>query len=150
MRISETRGQMEAASGLMRIDPLLDDELVSLVASFPQECLLQGDRQRGLQRLALQQVLPESVRMRPTKARFEPAIASMVRVSDLQRLRELANMRTLHEMGLVEPRGYQQHFETVLRAGALSTSWLAVWPALSIEAFVRACRARGPMRAEIS
>jgi hypothetical protein len=138
LHIAEARGQMEAATGITRVDPLMDDELVTLVASFPQEMLLFGNRRRGLFRHAMRGMLPEALRLRPDKARFEPALAEMVQGSDLAALRELASMRMLGELGLVDPVRYRRHFEMLLSDGVASSDWLAVWPALAVEAFVRA------------
>jgi asparagine synthase (glutamine-hydrolysing) len=148
LHIAETRGQMEAASGLTQIDPLLDDELVSLVASVPQQLLLFGDRSRGLYRHSLREMVPESVRLRRGKALFECAIAAMVGGTDLRLLRDLASMRMLGQLGLVDPQGYRPHFEAVLAAGGATFDWMAVWPALAVEAFVR--RQWGRLREEVS
>jgi asparagine synthase (glutamine-hydrolysing) len=137
LRVAEIRGQMESASGVMRIDPLIDDELVTFIASVSQETLLHGDRQRGLFRLALRQILPERVRLRVDKARFEPAIAQMVHGSDLGALRDLASVHALRSFGLVEAGCYRRQFNAILRAGSTSAQWNVVWPALAVEAFAR-------------
>jgi asparagine synthase (glutamine-hydrolysing) len=137
MYLAEHRGQAEAASAIVRVNPLWDDELVALTAGFPQEVLLHGDRWRGLFRLAMPSIVPDSVRLRPDKAWFEPAIAEMVGGSDLGALRDLARMQMLGDLGLVEPARYRLHFEAVLSAGSESLHWLAIWPALAVEAFAR-------------
>jgi hypothetical protein len=137
LTLAEARGQMEAASGLAQIDPLTDDEVVATVASVPQEALLHDEWPRGLLRHATRQILPESLRLRPDKARFEPAIVDMLEGDGMAGLRELASMRLSAELGLVEPPIYRRHFEAVVAAGAESPDWLAIWPALAVEAFLR-------------
>jgi asparagine synthetase B (glutamine-hydrolysing) len=133
---AENRRQFEAASGVRHIDPLLDDELVALLATFPQDVLLFGDRQRGLYRHATQAVLPERLRLRRDKGQFEPAAAEMVRGSDIAALTDLANMRMLGDLQLVEPVAYGRCFDQLL-SGARD-DWATMWPPLAVEAFVRA------------
>jgi asparagine synthase (glutamine-hydrolysing) len=137
LHLSETRGQEEAATNLMRVDPLLDDEVVSLVASLPQELMLFDDRQRGLFRHAMRRVLPERIRLRTSKAIFEPAIAEMVAGNDLKTVRELSTMIASANLGLVEPSRFQRHFDEVMSAGGGSRDWLTIWPAITVEAFIR-------------
>jgi len=43
----------------------------------------------------------------------------------------------LADLGLVEPSRYQSVFRAMLAAGPRHHGWSAVWPALSVEAFVR-------------
>jgi len=137
MRHAELRGQLESLTGMVRTNPLMDDELLTTVASFPQHTLFFGDRQRGLFRYAMRQILPDSLRLRPDKARMEPGIAEMVGQSDLNALRSLAQMKRLADLGLVEPKAYRRHFETVLFDGGGHPDWLVIWPALAVEAFLR-------------
>lgn len=136
LHAAETRGQTEVATGLMRIDPLLDDEVVSTVAGFPQRALLFGNRYRGLFRHAMCERLPERLRLRPGKGRFEPAIAEVVCRSNLAELRSLATMQMSAQLGLVDPRRYYRQFdETLTKADGRALG--ALWPALTVEAFVR-------------
>jgi asparagine synthetase B (glutamine-hydrolysing) len=129
--------QIEALGGVTQVDPLLDDEVVDLTSSFAQHTLLFDGRQRGLFRHAMRQMLPDRLRLRRDKATFEPALAEMVRAGDVGALRDLASMRMLGDLGLVYPPKYRQHFEAVMAAGGESREWMAVWPALAVEAFVR-------------
>jgi asparagine synthase (glutamine-hydrolysing) len=135
LAMAEGRGQCEARTGLMMIDPLLDDQLVSAVAGFPQDSLWFGNRERGLFRHAMRQRLPESLRLRPDKAAFDAEICQIVRSSDLKALRALASMKMCGDLGLVEPRKYARQFEIELERPQLG--WSAIWPALTIEAFLR-------------
>jgi asparagine synthetase B (glutamine-hydrolysing) len=137
LHMAETRGQMEATTGLMRSDPLLDDELVSAVAGFPQPSLLLNFRNRGLFRHAMRGRLPERLRSRSDKANFRLAIAELLERSDLSALRSLAKMRYCADLALVEPRLFEKHFEEALAARAETDDWAALWPALSVEAFLQ-------------
>jgi asparagine synthase (glutamine-hydrolysing) len=137
LEIAEFRGQLEAKAGCTRADPLLDADLVELIASLPPHYLLHGDSTRGLFREALRGLVPDSVRTRVDKGSFEPAIAEVVGVSESHALRDLATMRCLSARGLVEPHSYRHHFESVLADGPKSQDWLAIWPALAAEAFLR-------------
>jgi asparagine synthetase B (glutamine-hydrolysing) len=134
--VAETRGQQEVATSIMRIDPLLDAELVSAVAGLPQELLLFGNRYRGFFRHAMRARLPERLRLRPDKGVFDPEIGWIVRGSDLKALRSLASMQMCGDLGLVDPRKFAPQFETVL-ADAEGAGWATIWPALAVEAFVR-------------
>jgi asparagine synthase (glutamine-hydrolysing) len=136
LHVAESRGQVETATGLMRIDPLLDDELVSTVAGFPQEALLFDHRYRGLFRHAMRQSLPERLRLRPDKARFGHALTQSIRGSDVTELRRVARMQMSGDLGLVEPRKFIRHFEATFAKGD-DADWAAIWPALTVEAFVR-------------
>jgi asparagine synthetase B (glutamine-hydrolysing) len=137
VHISEFRRQMEVGSGITRVDPLTDDEVVTVLAGFPKEAMLFGSRERGLYRHAMRQILPERLRLRLDKACFEPAFAEMVNAADLEALRDLASMKMMGDLGLVDPPAYRSHFATVLAAGGKSIEWLAIWPALAAEAFAR-------------
>jgi asparagine synthase (glutamine-hydrolysing) len=137
VRIAETRGQIEAETNLAHAHPFLDDDVVEFVAGLAQTASFLGGQDRGLLRASARGILPESLRMRPDKARFEPAIAELIAASDLVALRELSNMQMSADLGLVEPTHYQRHFESALRDGPHCTEWPQIWPALAVEAFLR-------------
>jgi hypothetical protein len=137
------RRQKEALTGLRQVDPLIDDEVVNLVASFPQHELLFGNRMRGLFRHAVRGMVPEGLRLRRDKAQFEPAIREMLLHSEKDVLRDLSNVRMLHDLGLVEAPTYRRHFKTVLDSRAQSPDWMAIWPALTVEAFLQRQRRAG-------
>lgn len=131
------RRQREATTGLREVDPFLDDDLINFVSGISQEALFFGDRRRGLLRHAMRHLVPERVRLRSSKARFEGAVAEMVCTFALPQLRELASMSMLARLGLVDAHGYLANFEHVVSAGAKSQDWLSIWPALAAEAFLR-------------
>jgi len=137
LEVAEARGQAEVASGCTRVDPMLDDELVTFVATLPLRSLLIGGSTRGLMRRALTGVVPEAIRLRDDKGTFETALAAMIGPRELRALRGLATMQASAELGLVEPFAYQRHFEAVVAQGGSSPDWMAIWPALAVEAFAR-------------
>jgi asparagine synthase (glutamine-hydrolysing) len=137
LEMAECRGQMEAITDCARVDPLLDDELVELVAGCPQEALLHGNQGRGLFRQAIRGLVPERLRLRRDKGHFAVALYGMIRGSDLSSLRDLASARELVKLGLVEPGGLRKDFDAALGSGERENHWLAVWPAIAAEAFVR-------------
>jgi asparagine synthase (glutamine-hydrolysing) len=131
---AEERGQHEVAFGIPRLDPYLDPEIAEFMTSLPQAMLVHGHRLRGLYRLAMQGVLPESVRMRRDKAEFEPAIRELFDCAAGQaEFRRLLRMEALGDLGLLEPRLYR---EALARSLKDHREWLE-WPPLAIEAFVQ-------------
>src|SRR4029434_2200660 len=97
------------------------------LAGLPQELLLLDDRQRGLLRYAMRRMLPDRLRLRPDKARVEPAIVDLAHGENLALLRDLAGMRLLGELGLVDPRLYRRHFDAVLADGGKKHRSLGAW-----------------------
>ena len=135
--VATMRVQFEAASGLRRVDPFLDPELLDFVASIPPLALLHGNRLRGLFRECARTLIPESVRERGDKAAFEPAQAQMVRAAGgFETLRPLASVIHAAELGLVEPALFRPAFEALAK-DPLEGDWLGVWPLLAVEAFLR-------------
>jgi asparagine synthase (glutamine-hydrolysing) len=137
LEMADHRSRVEAASGCTRADPLLDDEVVELVASIPPARLLDGNRTRGLFRRTLKGLVPDQVRLRQDKGSFEPALVRMMGDKEVAALRELSTMQALSGIGLIDPKQYRLQFEKALAEGASGQNWLAVWPALAVEAFVR-------------
>jgi len=132
------RHQEEQASGVDCWDPYLDLDLASAVASLPPDYLLFGDRWRGLLRAATRDLLPASLCGRMDKASFEPALRRfMDAAGGLESLRPLASGRELASLGLVEPPAFAAAFETFVAAPDDGIRWVALWSALSIEAFLR-------------
>jgi hypothetical protein len=133
------RHQEEQASGVDCWDPYLDLDLAAAVTSLPPDYLLFGDRWRGLLRAATRDLLPDSLCARMDKASFEPALRRfMDAAGGLESLRPLASGRALASLGLVEPAAFAAAFERFVATPDDGISWVALWSALSIEAFLRA------------
>jgi asparagine synthase (glutamine-hydrolysing) len=147
---ADERGQHEVAVGLPRIDPYLDAELIEFMASVPADMLFQGNRMRGLYRQAMEGILPDSLRLRPDKASFEPAIDELFDSAARDpAFQDLIKMEALADLGMVEPRRYREAVTRTM-AGKSRRGWLEVWPALAVEAFVQQRRGAVPPRGELS
>lgn len=135
---SDMRGQLETASGCVRVEPYLDDDLVEFVAGLPPSLLFHDDRMRGLFRLAMRGLVPERLRLRRDKASCIAALREALDASGgLASLAELATMRALGDLGLVEPAKFSARFDDFVRAPMLGGIWMEIWPALAVEAFAR-------------
>jgi asparagine synthetase B (glutamine-hydrolysing) len=133
-----SRHQGEQASGIDCWDPYLDLDLAASVTALEPYYLLFGDRWRGLLRASMQDLLPESLRERMDKASFEPALRRfMDAAGGFASLRSLASGRALASLGLIEPGPFAAAFEHFVAAPEDGVSWMALWSALSVEAFVR-------------
>ncbi len=62
----------------------------------------------------------------------------MAAAGGLESLRPFASGRALASLGLVEPRAFAAAFEAFVAAPDDGLSWVTLWSALSIEAFLRA------------
>jgi asparagine synthase (glutamine-hydrolysing) len=132
------RHQEEQASGVDCWDPYLDLDLASAVTSLPPDYLLFGDRWRGLLRAATRDLLPDGLRERMDKASFEPALRRfMDAAGGLESLRPLSSGHALAALGLVEPEAFAEAFERFVATPDDGISWVGLWSALSIEAFLR-------------
>jgi asparagine synthase (glutamine-hydrolysing) len=135
--VSDTRAQMELVGGFLRADPLLDDEVVDFMASLAPEQLFHAGWVRGLYREALRGWVPESLRLRPDKADFEPALLELAGgETGLRSLAPLAGCRHLADLGLADPRKFQVRFERLMSQPMEGALWLEVLRVLSAEAFL--------------
>jgi asparagine synthase (glutamine-hydrolysing) len=135
------RGQLEASTGVQWLDPLLDDELVEFLASVPPLMLEHDDLNRGLYRLALRGVVPESVRLRPDKADFEQAFGETAEAAGgIASLGDLFDLRALARGGIVDATASRKLFDQIERAPFAIESglaWTYGWNLLAGEAFMR-------------
>jgi asparagine synthase (glutamine-hydrolysing) len=136
--LSDYRGQLEIASGCGRRDPLLDEEVVDFVGSLPAPFLFHGGYHRGLLRLAMRGLVPDSVRLRLDKASFTPAIQAVYRAPGrAEAVRPLVSATTLGELGLVRPELFARAFATFAKHLDDGVAWMQFWPALALESFAR-------------
>ncbi len=134
--IAWLRHQEIVASGSDLREPFFDRDLTAAIGGLPPEWLLFGDVRRGLFRHALRDLLPESVRARLDKARFEPALARFFAAAQgFERLRPLAALPRLKALGVVTPT-YQGPALDVFATEV--EPWLDLWPVLAVEAFLHA------------
>jgi asparagine synthase (glutamine-hydrolysing) len=131
-------GQTEAAWGTPYVTPYLDPRFIELVASLPPAHLFAGGRMRGLFRVAMEGLLPDSLRLRPDKASFEPMLDQMFAAAGgMDRFRALLQMEATADLGLVEPSRFREMFTRVVDRVPTARGWLEVWPMLAVEAFVQ-------------
>jgi asparagine synthase (glutamine-hydrolysing) len=134
---AEARAQTDSVTPIPRIDPLYDLDLVRFLTSVSQQTLFADGVYRGLLRRAMSGLLPESVRLREDKSDFEPAFADAVRFDDLK---ELLDFRAIEQVGIVDAKRFRDYLAPLYAAprdGANGERWLAFWPAVSAEAFLR-------------
>jgi asparagine synthase (glutamine-hydrolysing) len=134
---AEVRAQFDTVTPIPRCDPLYDEELVQFLTALPQQTLFAGGEWRGLLRRALQGLLPESVRLRPDKSRFEPALADAIPMGKLD---ALLAFEALGDAGLVIPDRMREFFGPLYKAPHdidVGDRWVAFWPAVTTEAFLR-------------
>lgn len=135
---ADLRGQLEADTQLDHEDPYLDERLVRFVARIPPALMLHDDRLRGLLRLAYRDLLPETLRLRTDKARFEPAFREMFdAIGGLASFRDLATPTALGALGIVEPERFRAEFDGIVASDAIEEFCGVCWPVLALEAFLR-------------
>jgi asparagine synthetase B (glutamine-hydrolysing) len=131
------RHQEEIASRLPRRDPYLDPTLRRFVLSLPPEWLLHGGKRRGLYREAIRELVPDVIYRRTSKADTEPGIVRVVDAAGgVASLRDLARVRRLADLGLVEPRAFARLFDELAADPTRSWDWATVFAVLAVEAFV--------------
>jgi asparagine synthase (glutamine-hydrolysing) len=136
--VKETHARIEVAGGCARLDPYFDDDLVEFVASLHPRVLFHGHSVRGIFRRAMRGLVPEDVRTRPDKGRYEAALHGVLEAAGgFDLLRPLSSMVGLADLGIVDPGAFRarfREFEERPRDGRL---WMELFPVLAAEAFVR-------------
>lgn len=140
---ADMRTQIEALGGLRRVDPYQDDELIAFLAQVKPINLLHRGEYRGLFREALRGHTPESHRLRPDKAYFENAFATMLETAGgFAAFRDLARARRLVDLGIVDPDAYARRvveLEASVKAGKdTSMMWPDFLPVIAAELFLHA------------
>jgi asparagine synthase (glutamine-hydrolysing) len=138
MNYRESRAQLELVGGCTLVEPFFDESLVRLVASVRPELLFHGGWTRGLFREAMRGVIPETVRMRPDKADFEPVFNELAAcVGGLGAFDPWVKMTALADLGLVEPRAFRRRFNELRERPLDGGLWVELWPPLAAEAFAQ-------------
>lgn len=139
--IADQRGQLEAESGILCIDPLQDDTLLQLVSTFPTTLHCHDGQHRALVRHALRGRVPERVRLRADKAWFEEAFFEAYEAGGgLDAVADLARATSLDELGVVRAAAVADDVATLRRGGdtlAVAEAWARVMTVVGAEAFVR-------------
>jgi hypothetical protein len=140
-------GQFASATGCAPVDVFRDPDFAAFMARIEPVTLLYGGRHRGLYREAMKGLVPDSVRLRPDKARPQPLVSAAVVASDARPLLEsLFSLDRLSALGLINPEPLAgplaRWLRVVLRgerdaADETDPWWEWVWPLLAVEAFLR-------------
>lgn len=132
------RHQEDLAAGIETRLVFLEPSLQALIATYPREWLVHRSIRRGLFREAVRDLLPAAVVDRTDKAHFEDGLhAWLVAAGGFDRLRPLASGERLAALGLVEPRPFREAFAAFEKSPTDGHHWGTIWPALSVEAFLR-------------
>jgi asparagine synthase (glutamine-hydrolysing) len=137
--VFEHQRRRAAMAGLEARHPMLDLDLVELALSQPPEASFDRRYSRPVLRAAMTGLLPDSVRLRPAKARFESLIVSCLTGPDAAVTRAvLANPRA--ELGayldLDRMRAELLDSEAFLRQAPFRWMW-QVWRLLTAELWLR-------------
>jgi asparagine synthase (glutamine-hydrolysing) len=134
--VGDARAQFESATGVPQHTPFLDPIFVDFMRRIPTSLLFHGDRSRGLYREALRGLVPDSVRLRRTKATFAGSVREMLDVGrGADALADLLDLRELRALGLIEPSAFGAHLRDAVAHNV--GQWLELWTPLAIEAFLR-------------
>lgn len=140
-------GQIHSVTPAPVVDVFRDLEFVKFISRIDPLDRHYGCAFRGLYGLALQGLVPDSVRLRRDKAMGQPAVAEAIVHSQAEELLiDLSSLKRLAARELVEPSAFKPVFDAWLRcvrrgerAGRdpADESWHTVWQLLSVEAFLR-------------
>lgn len=132
------RSGYEIASRCEARDPFFDPALTSFVATLPAESFFSGGWVRGLFRDAIAGLVPDAIRFRESKGRFELAFEQHLNaIGGPAALEPILAMRGLADLGIVEPKAYRERFERLVREPWRASLWTELWPALAVEVFVQ-------------
>ncbi len=135
---AEARAQTDSVTPIPRVDPLYDEDLVQFLTGVRQQALFADGSYRGLLRRAMKGFLPESVRTRVDKSDFEPALTDAV--WPIEQFEPLLSFESLDHAGIVQADLFRRYLAPLFEAPSAPESaaqWVAFWPALATEAFLR-------------
>jgi asparagine synthase (glutamine-hydrolysing) len=149
--VFESLRMRAASAGVEARHPLLDLDLVELALRQPPEATLDRRFTRPMLREAVAGLVPDSVRLRPAKARFESVVADRLTGPELPALRDLllepaAELRAYVDQEVLCRQLFEGRGD--LEFGGFRWMWLA-WRSATAELWLRAERAapstaRGP------
>jgi asparagine synthase (glutamine-hydrolysing) len=137
--VFEHQRRRAALAGLEARHPLLDLDLVELGLRQPPEQTLDPRFNRPLLRAAMRGLLPDSVRLRPQKARFESLIVDCLRGTDAAAVRRLLTAPDA-EIGAYVDRSAMRRslFDSEERFEADPFRWMwQVWRLVNAEYWLR-------------
>jgi Asparagine synthase len=140
----DLRALLEETVGIVRIDSLLSERLLRFLSALPPRWLLSGGFVRGLFRRAFLHRMPESVRLRTTKASFEDMIGVFAGTPEARKqLASLGESSKLADCGIVDGSLFRSAIAKVL-ACTTRESFInelgMIWSFLAAESFLRKTR----------
>jgi asparagine synthase (glutamine-hydrolysing) len=137
--VFEHQRRRAALAGVQARHPLLDLDLVELGLRQPPLATLDATFNRPVLRAAMRDLLPDSVRLRPEKARFEALVADCLRGPDAPLVGELtgtgAKLGAYVDVGAV--RRELLDSDTAFNANPMLWMW-QLWRLLTAECWLRA------------
>lgn len=107
--VADLRGQMEAATGIVRRDPYGDEAILDLVSRVRPSALSYGDFHRGLFREAIRGRVPEKIRTRLDKCMFEPAFTAVAEAAGgIDALGDSWDPKALERLGIVDAAAFRK------------------------------------------
>ena len=137
--MSEHGRRLAAGAGLEIRHPMLDLDLVELALRQPPEATLDRRFNRPVLRAAMAGLLPDEVRLRPAKARFESLIVSCLTGADGLAVRELLCAPDARVREYVDGERMARSLfgpDATLRADPFRWMW-QVWRLLNMELWLR-------------
>jgi len=138
--VFEHQSRRAALAGLAARHPLLDLDLVELGLRQPPRQTLDPCFNRPLLRAAMTGLLPDSVRLRAGKARFEPLIVDCLRGTDARAIRRLLTGPRAQIGAYVDTARMRQSLldsEQESKANEFRWMW-QMWRLINLECWLRA------------
>jgi len=137
--VFEHQRRRAALAGVEARHPLLDLDLVELGLRQPPRASFDRRFSRPLLRACMAGLLPDTVRLRPGKARFESLIADCLNGPDSVTVRRLLTDPGLELGAYVDPGAVQRAlFDTDLEPSSSPFRWMwQVWRLVTIECWLR-------------
>ncbi len=137
--VFEHQRRRAALAGVEQRHPLFDLDLVALCLRQPPEATLDPRFNRPVLRASMEGLLPDSVRLRPGKARFEALVVDCLRGGDLAAVRGLLGDHDAQlgaYLDLARMRAALLDDDAELRASPFRWMW-QVWRLVTAECWLR-------------
>jgi asparagine synthase (glutamine-hydrolysing) len=137
--VFEHQRRRAALAGLRARHPILDLDLVVLALRQPPRATLDRRFNRPVLRASMAGLLPDSVRLRPAKARFETLIADCLSGADGAAVREILTSSDLELAAYLDPGAMRRALfdsDTLRRSSPFRWMW-QVWRLLTAELWLR-------------
>jgi hypothetical protein len=134
-----------ALAGLEPRHPLLDLDLIELALSLPPELAFDRRYNRPLLRHAVDGLVPEAVRVRPYKSRFDPVFAEGI-LADRPLIEQLLLSADAEVGEFVDRSLLRERLESPPTASAPLRSWcVELWHLATLECWLRRQAGREPL-----